>query len=203
MHVYENDTIGDALDVLASAAAGARPLLSPGSCLEGVATLSASTTNVAAPQLDRTEPQTPRVVFGSPPPRVLTTPPEKPPAKSRKSRKSTAAARDNARQKKHVSNDMETNSAALTNTAPEKDTSHCSVVPTAVGDKLKAATSPALGRGKRQRVVTARALDESPDMSAVNKLKRRAQTALGISLADSNQTERVAPEVKRRKRGSN
>ncbi|PIL28223.1 hypothetical protein GSI_09635 [Ganoderma sinense ZZ0214-1] len=133
--------------------------------------LTPAKSTIGQPQADR---DSPRVVFGSPPPRVLTTAPEMPHVKKRRSRPAVARTRTSRK----------SGSSAVEKTSLER---------------LRDTVSPALGRGKRQRISTAKALDQSPDMSAANKLRRRADEALRATTEAVKQPEASEGQVKRRR----
>ncbi|PIL33160.1 hypothetical protein GSI_04610 [Ganoderma sinense ZZ0214-1] len=143
-----------------------------------------------------------RVVFGAPPPRVLTTAPKKPPAKRRKGRTPTARAATAVSNKNNGVGKAKTQPIR----AKDSESSQSDVLTTqslaAAEQQPVMPTSLVLGRAKRVRVATARALDQSPDMSAANKLKRRTDAISGDAGEGADQAEEVEHRVKRRNTGS-
>ncbi|KAM5531912.1 hypothetical protein V8D89_014423 [Ganoderma adspersum] len=123
----------------------------------------------------------PHVVFGPPPPRLLTTAPEKPPGKTRKACATVTCVRSSTAKKMKVHK----TGPCLQMKAPS---------PEAHTDNPKQpteVTSPALGWGKQLRVSMVKALDQSLDMSAVNKLQQRADKALRVMVETVEESEVV------------
>ncbi|PIL25428.1 hypothetical protein GSI_13318 [Ganoderma sinense ZZ0214-1] len=141
----------------------------------------------------------PRVIFGAPPPRVLTIAPEKPPVKRRKRRAPAARAL------RAGTNKTDGPMKAKVHLAAVKDAESSQTEVSVTGNAEQQPAMPvslALGRPKRVRVATARALDRSPDMSAANKLKRRTDVISGGMDEGADDAEGVEHPVKRRNTGS-
>ncbi|PIL28436.1 hypothetical protein GSI_08470 [Ganoderma sinense ZZ0214-1] len=139
----------------------------------------------------------PRVVFGTPPARVLTTAPEKPPVKRRRGRVTVAHVRSGGNRKNNIAKTKAHKPAASKPSPPAAGPSP--EVHTDMPEQLADVASSALGRGKRLRVSTAKALDQSPDMSAANKLRRRADELLRVTTETTEHHEASERQVKRRK----